>query len=70
MVFLETVKRVGDLDLKLATQCVQVKNVIGRIGLGPDASIISNICQKLNVKLGGTNNLISRDFRWVQIFFE
>ncbi|XP_046635455.1 protein argonaute-2-like isoform X1 [Daphnia pulicaria] len=57
----DIVKRVGDLDLKITTQCVQQKNVTGRNG--PDPSIMANICLKLNAKLGGINNLISRDFR-------
>jgi eukaryotic translation initiation factor 2C len=58
---IDIVKRVGDLDLKITTQCVQQKNVTGRNG--PDPSIMANICLKLNAKLGGINNLISRDFR-------
>ncbi|XP_059352742.1 protein argonaute-2-like [Daphnia carinata] len=57
----EIVKRVGDLDLKITTQCIQQKNVQGRNG--PDPSTMANICLKLNAKLGGINNLISRDFR-------
>ncbi|XP_046448978.1 protein argonaute-2-like isoform X2 [Daphnia pulex] len=57
----EIVKRVGDLDLKITTQCIQQKNVVGRNG--PDPSTMANICLKLNAKLGGINNLISRDFR-------
>lgn len=59
---LEVVKRVGDLDLRITTQCIQQKNVTGRNG--PDPSTMANICLKLNAKLGGVNNLISRDFRY------
>ena len=58
---LEIVKRVGDLDLNLTTQCIQFKNVLGRNG--PDPSTMANICLKLNAKLGGINNLIHRDAR-------
>uniref|UniRef100_A0A0P5QUR0 Argonaute-2 n=1 Tax=Daphnia magna TaxID=35525 RepID=A0A0P5QUR0_9CRUS len=57
----EIVKRVGDLDIKITTQCIQQKNVQGRNG--PDPSTMANICLKLNAKLGGINNLIARDFR-------
>ena len=61
ILLLEIVKRVGDLDLKLTTQCIQSKNVLGRYG--PDPSTMDNICLKLNAKLGGINNLISREVR-------
>ena len=57
----EIVKRVGDLDLHITTQCIQHKNVTGRNG--PDPSTMANICLKLNAKLGGVNNLIERSFR-------
>ena len=60
-VFLEIVKKVGDLELRLLTQCVQWKNVLGR--QGPDPSTMANICLKLNAKMGGVNNLIQRDIR-------
>lgn len=65
----EIVKRVGDLDLQLTTQCVQMKTVIGsgRLSSGPDPATVSNICLKLNAKLGGINNLISRDVRSVPL---
>ena len=55
-------KRVGDLDLGLTTQCIQSRNLVGR-GNGPDPAVMANICLKLNAKLGGVNNLIARDFR-------
>jgi len=62
---LEIAKRCGDLELNITTQCVQFKNVLGRPGQGPDPSTMANICMKLNAKLGGINNLISRDVRYV-----
>ena len=58
---LETVKRVGDFDLKIPTHCVEEKKVVGRNG--PNPSTMVKTCLKLNAKLGGINNLISRDFR-------
>ena len=61
----EIVKRVGDLDLGLTTQCIQNKNVAGKPGRGPDGSTMANICLKLNAKLGGINNMIARDCRYV-----
>jgi hypothetical protein len=65
LIFAEIVKRVGDLDLRLTTQCVQYKNVVGKADKGPDRSTLANICLKLNAKLGGTNNLIARESRYV-----
>jgi len=65
----ETVKRVGDLELLLTTQCIQFKNIKGKPGYsgqaptGPDPSTVANICLKLNAKLGGVNNLIDRSVR-------
>uniref|UniRef100_UPI00358EBEC2 protein argonaute-1-like isoform X1 n=1 Tax=Myxine glutinosa TaxID=7769 RepID=UPI00358EBEC2 len=47
------VKRVGDTLLGMATQCVQVKNV-----LKPSPQTLSNLCLKINVKLGGVNNIL------------
>ena len=47
------VKRVGDTLLGVATQCVQVKNV-----LKPSAQTLSNLCLKINVKLGGVNSIL------------
>lgn len=54
-------KKVGDLDLNMTSQCIQWKNVLGR--QGPDPSTMANICLKLNAKLGGINNLIHKDNR-------
>lgn len=42
------VKRVGDTVLGIATQCVQAKNVIKTT-----PQTLSNLCLKMNVKLGG-----------------
>uniref|UniRef100_A0A8C4QRB8 Protein argonaute-1 n=1 Tax=Eptatretus burgeri TaxID=7764 RepID=A0A8C4QRB8_EPTBU len=47
------VKRVGDTLLGMATQCVQVKNV-----LKTSPQTLSNLCLKINVKLGGVNNVL------------
>lgn len=47
------VKRVGDTVLGLATQCVQAKNVIK-----PNPQTLSNLCLKINVKLGGVNSIL------------
>ena len=47
------VKRVGDTVLGMATQCVQVKNV-----LKTTPQTLSNLCLKINVKLGGVNNIL------------
>ena len=60
---IEIVKGLGDLNLKLTTQCVQSKNVVGKPGQGPDPCTMANICLKLNAKLGGINNLISKEVR-------
>lgn len=47
------VKRVGDTCLGIATQCVQVKNVNKT-----SPQTLSNLCLKINVKLGGVNNIL------------
>lgn len=47
------VKRVGDTLLGIATQCVQVKNVTKT-----SPQTLSNLCLKINVKLGGVNNIL------------
>uniref|UniRef100_UPI00358DE5BC protein argonaute-2-like isoform X2 n=1 Tax=Myxine glutinosa TaxID=7769 RepID=UPI00358DE5BC len=47
------VKRVGDTLLGMATQCVQVKNV-----MKTSPQTLSNLCLKINVKLGGVNNIL------------
>ncbi|MGH0167140.1 UNVERIFIED_CONTAM: hypothetical protein FKN15_078021 [Acipenser sinensis] len=47
------VKRVGDTLLGMATQCVQVKNVVKT-----SPQTLSNLCLKINAKLGGINNIL------------
>lgn len=47
------VKRVGDTVLGIATQCVQSKNV-----QRTSAQTLSNLCLKINVKLGGINSIL------------
>lgn len=53
LTFLAEVKRVGDTLLGMATQCVQVKNVVKT-----SPQTLSNLCLKINVKLGGINNIL------------
>ena len=52
------VKRVGDTLLGIATQCVQVKNVSKTT-----TQTLSNLCLKINVKLGGVNNILVPNMR-------
>ena len=47
------VKRVGDILFGLATQCVQSKNVNKT-----SPQTLSNLCLKINVKLGGINSIL------------
>uniref|UniRef100_A0A6A7FRX8 Protein argonaute-1 n=1 Tax=Hirondellea gigas TaxID=1518452 RepID=A0A6A7FRX8_9CRUS len=47
------VKRVGDTVLGMATQCVQAKNVNKT-----SPQTLSNLCLKINVKLGGINSIL------------
>lgn len=54
------VKRVGDTLLGMATQCVQVKNVVKT-----SPQTLSNLCLKINVKLGGINNILVPHQRFV-----
>ena len=53
------VKRVGDILFGLATQCVQSKNVIRT-----SPQTLSNLCLKINVKLGGINNILLPSIRY------
>lgn len=57
------VKRVGDTLLGMATQCVQVKNVVKT-----SPQTLSNLCLKINVKLGGINNILVPHQRFGTIF--
>ena len=59
----EVVKSVGDLQLKLVTQCVVYTNILGRNNRGPDPSVMANICLKLNAKLGGVNAVLEMKSR-------
>ncbi|CAG0893312.1 unnamed protein product [Cyprideis torosa] len=52
------VKRVGDTVLGMATQCVQAKNVNKT-----SPQTLSNLCLKINVKLGGVNAILVPNIR-------
>ncbi|CAE1331422.1 ELF2C [Acanthosepion pharaonis] len=52
------VKRVGDILFGLATQCVQAKNVTRT-----SPQTLSNLCLKINVKLGGINSILLPSIR-------
>ncbi|KFM56904.1 Protein argonaute-3, partial [Stegodyphus mimosarum] len=52
------VKRVGDTVLGIATQCVQAKNVNKT-----SPQTLSNLCLKINVKLGGINSILVPSIR-------
>ncbi|XP_003368489.1 eukaryotic translation initiation factor 2C 2, partial [Trichinella spiralis] len=52
------VKRVGDTILGIATQCVQAKNVVKTT-----PQTLSNLCLKINVKLGGVNSILLPSIR-------
>lgn len=67
------VKRVGDTVLGMATQCVQAKNVNKT-----SPQTLSNLCLKINVKLGGVNSILVPSIRpkvriaclnWQNFFF-
>lgn len=55
---LAEVKRVGDIVLGMATQCIQAKNVNKAL-----PKVLSSICLKINVKLGGINSIIVPNIR-------
>jgi eukaryotic translation initiation factor 2C len=59
------VKRVGDTLIGLATQCVQSKNVNKT-----SPQTLSNLCLKINVKLGGVNNILVPSQRPISVFRE
>jgi eukaryotic translation initiation factor 2C len=59
------VKRVGDTLTGLATQCVQSRNVVRAT-----AQTLSNLCLKINVKLGGINNILVPSIRPIAVFRE
>lgn len=56
--YLAEVKRVGDTVLGMATQCVQAKNVNKT-----SPQTLSNLCLKINVKLGGINSILVPSIR-------
>lgn len=57
------VKRVGDTVLGMATQCVQAKNVNKT-----SPQTLSNLCLKINVKLGGINSILVPGIRLVMLY--
>ena len=52
-------KRVGEIVFGLATQCVQAKNVNKTT-----PQTLSNLCLKINVKLGGINSILLPSIRY------
>ena len=58
-------KRVGDTIYGMATQCVQSKNVVKTT-----PQTLSNLCLKINVKLGGVNNILVPSIRPNSVFHE
>ncbi|CAO4367291.1 unnamed protein product [Caenorhabditis nigoni] len=52
------IKRVGDTVLGIATQCIQSKNVTRTT-----PQTLSNICMKMNMKLGGVNCVLAPNVR-------
>ena len=58
ILFVAEVKRVGDTALGIATQCVQSKNVTKC-----QTQTLSNLCLKINAKLGGINSILAPDVR-------
>jgi len=52
------VKRMGDGVLGLATQCIKSKNVTRTT-----AQMLSNLCLKMNAKLGGINAILAPEVR-------
>ncbi|XP_023346536.1 protein argonaute-1 isoform X2 [Eurytemora carolleeae] len=58
------VKRMGDSVLGIATQCIKSKNVTRTT-----AQMLSNLCLKINAKLGGINTILVPENR-IRIFSE
>lgn len=58
LLYTAEVKRVGDTVLGMATQCVQAKNVNKT-----SPQTLSNLCLKINVKLGGINSILVPSIR-------
>ncbi|KAF6035890.1 AGO1 [Bugula neritina] len=57
--FIAEVKRVAEIVCGITTQCVQLQNVLK---LSPKT--LSNICLKLNTKLGGINAVTEKDAKF------
>lgn len=53
-VLIAEVKRVGDNMVGLKTQCVMAETIEKR----GNRATLSNLCLKINAKLGGVNNII------------
>ena len=51
-------KKIGDTLLGVATQCLQLKNVVN-----PSGQTLANLCLKINVKLGGINTVLAPEIR-------
>ncbi|KAH6943446.1 hypothetical protein HPB50_021678 [Hyalomma asiaticum] len=52
------IKQVAETEIGLRTQCVMDNNVVKKC----NAALVTNLCQKINAKLGGTNNsLLSQE---------
>ncbi|GBN83098.1 Protein argonaute-1 [Araneus ventricosus] len=47
------VKRVAETNIGIVTQCVKGENVVSK---GTNPSFVSNLCLKMNAKMGGVNN--------------
>ncbi|KAL3218511.1 hypothetical protein MRX96_050693 [Rhipicephalus microplus] len=52
------IKQVAETEIGLRTQCVMDNNVVKKC----NPALVTNLCQKMNAKLGGTNNsLLSQE---------
>ena len=57
----DKIKRVGDLELHLVTQCCLSSNLFRKGEI--NRQVISNLCLKINSKLGGKNHVITQTNR-------
>jgi eukaryotic translation initiation factor 2C len=57
-IYVVQVKRMGDSVLGIATQCIKSKNVTRTT-----AQMLSNLCLKINAKLGGINTILVPEMR-------
>ena len=57
----DKIKRVGDIELQLVTQCCLSTNLFRNGDI--NRQVISNLCLKINSKLGGKNHVISQNRR-------